>query len=1301
MHVDALVDTGADISCMSSETYDRLTASERDKEFQITPTLAARSAGKEQMRPERGVLLDFWIGEEMIQNWPVYVFRSFGQKFLLGDDFLRAHRARIDREAATLHMRPPERDEHKKAITLHTCNNEWFAPGGRKLVRVKVCGHMRDRAGEVGIVSGTVDTVACVDALQNLEDCIWVELHNTATQPVSLRKNRKVGEFEHLEPAAQIMTVSEMLQEEAAAAKDGELTEEKKQFIQKQAKINCEEKWRPAYLALLYKCHQALAANEYDIGKSDAVTHKINLKTNEPVHFKQFRIPFAHQDFLMQQVKELQKKQVIEPSVSPYNSPVFCVKKPHSNKLRLVQDLRGVNAASYEDKHAFREVADCVDEVGKRQSDVFSSLDFLSGYWQQVMEESSRPMTAFTVPGVGRFQWTRTVMGLAGAPSSFSRLMERVFQGLDGVITYLDDVLTHSKGHKEHLKDLEKCLRRCIDFGLKLNVAKCTFGAKQVDYLGYILNQEGVRPSAEKTKAVVEFPEPHNVHAVRQFTGLTNYFSHMIPDYTTHASKLTALTKKDNTWKGGPLPTEAKAAFDHLRQALGAAPIIAHPRRNIPFTLATDASGTGFGAILTQTVNGKEHVIAYASRSLKDNEKNYSAYLLESAAAVWAIDHFHVYLADNRFVLETDHRPMETLGKVHKKTIARLQEYMSKYAFEIRYRPGKNNAPADALSRNPLMIMQVDQAGAATRQNQDDFCTQMKKAKKGENHKPTLESRWWNLALQQCFVDQNDVLWCQKRTENERRLVLSKQDSIELMLATHVTRFGGHGGVDKTMARLKQFWWPFMRRDVRTMIQTCLRCQEAKDGDVKRGKQELKPLQCPWQPNVRVHLDLFGKLRKSRAGNEYILVITDAFSKWTEVIPLKTKTAAEVANAFFSQWICKRAVPKTIVTDQGKEFVNKLSEQLYSLLEISHHTTSAYHPQTNSAAESFNREIIRYLKTMMETPDEDWECWLPTLMFSYNTRIHEATKQSPFFLTYAHEPNMPYFSLEDKKPLYGEDWATQTFQRMQFTYQMVRENMVKQQEKDKTYYDRTAKKQPQFQEGDLVMVWFPKSSFKADNIKFVRPWVRHRVVKRLSEETYEVTKDDHRQHKHQVHVNRMKPYYEPRYTWAEKKQSATNEPTETRERGYETRQQVEMHASGGAGRGARPPRPTEQRERRTHDDAEDDASRPPEEEDSETDTGGEREEESGENDALDEREEENGETDARVEREEESQRDETQTPAGQTAEQEENATERESDRSPSFVRDLAAALFVPPARSTRARSPTLFEQLPPPTRKKK
>ena len=164
-----------------------------------------------------------------------------------------------------------------------------------------------------------------------------------------------------------------------------------------------------------------------------------------------------------------------------------------------------------------------------------------------------------------------------------------------------------------------------------------------------------------------------------------NYFRHMVYHYALLSGKLTRLLTKEANWKGPGLPETARAAFSELKRRLCQAPLLVFPRNDRPFILATDASTGdhsspgGLGAVLTQLNDkGEEHVVSYASRSLRDHEKNYSTFLLEQLAASWAIDHYYVYLTSNRFKLVVDHRPMETLSTIHTKTLNRLQQQMSK-----------------------------------------------------------------------------------------------------------------------------------------------------------------------------------------------------------------------------------------------------------------------------------------------------------------------------------------------------------------------------------------------------------------------------------------------------------------------------------------------------------------------------------------------------------------------------------------------------------------------------------------------
>jgi hypothetical protein len=212
--------------------------------------------------------------------------------------------------------------------------------------------------------------------------------------------------------------------------------------------------------------------------------------------------------------------------------------------------------------------------------------------------------------------------------------------------------------------------------------------------------------------AIRDTRPPSNLKQIREFVGLANYFRFLIKDFSKMSAPMTALTKKDSGWKEGKLPEEAYQAFLVLKEKLMQQPIVAYPKREGSFMLRTDTclgdkdNVGGLGAVLLQqqsTAADEEKawkVIAYASRPLKKHEKNYSAYLVEMAAAVWGIEHFDVYLISKQFTLVTDHRPLEHLGLVQTKTLNRLQHLMLEYNFTIEYRAGEENAVADYLSRN-------------------------------------------------------------------------------------------------------------------------------------------------------------------------------------------------------------------------------------------------------------------------------------------------------------------------------------------------------------------------------------------------------------------------------------------------------------------------------------------------------------------------------------------------------------------------------------------------------------------------
>jgi hypothetical protein len=390
-----------------------------------------------------------------------------------------------------------------------------------------------------------------------------------------------------------------------------------------------------------------------------------------------------------------------------YNSPIFYVPKKQGQGLRGVQDFRELNNHSLIDKYSMKEITECIGDIGRANSTIFSTLHLTSGFWQMQLEEKSQPLMAFTIPGKGQYHWITSPMGLLGCPASFQHLMDGIMRSISHVIIYIDDLLVHTKTHKDHLKVLEQVLERLHSHNLKINLDKCFFDNKEVSYLGFTLTPEGIKPGKNKLKAIKNAEPPTDVKTIRSFVRLCNFFWTHIKNFTTIAAPLFKLTSKDSGYKGGPLPKEAMDAFCILQNSLMSEPVMAFPRADRQYALITDAAmGTaetagGLGAISThQDEYDNFYAISYASRQLKEHAKNYSPFLLQAAVAVWGMDVFNEYLKGKKFILYTDHKPLEKMGHLHTKTMNRLQAALLEHDFVIQYKKGAVML-ADYLSRLP------------------------------------------------------------------------------------------------------------------------------------------------------------------------------------------------------------------------------------------------------------------------------------------------------------------------------------------------------------------------------------------------------------------------------------------------------------------------------------------------------------------------------------------------------------------------------------------------------------------------
>jgi hypothetical protein len=203
-----------------------------------------------------------------------------------------------------------------------------------------------------------------------------------------------------------------------------------------------------------------------------------------------------------------------------------------------------------------------------------------------------------------------------------------------------------------------------------------------------------------------------------------------------------------------------------------------------------------------------------------------------------------------------------------------------------------------------------------------------------------------------------------------------------------------------------------MDADIATHLKSCHRCQLCRKNDCLPPAL-LSTFPQPTEPNQRVHADLFGPFKTSHSGKKFILCMMDALTKYVKLVPLKNKEATTVAKSIFDKWICHLGAPLDLMTDQGKEFCAKVSDDLFKRLGTTHLTTLLHHPHCNSQVEVANKTIAKYLASLCDNSTLDWELYLAPLMFSYNTSFHCSIKSLPLFLTFGMEPRLPTLPTPD------------------------------------------------------------------------------------------------------------------------------------------------------------------------------------------------------------------------------------------------------------------------------------------------
>ncbi len=807
-------------------------------------------------------------------------------------------------------------------------------------------------------------------------------------------------------------------------------------------------------LDLINEYRDCFALSTAELGSAKTGSMTIYLKDDTPFTYQPYRMAQSEQKIVQQMTDDLLRTDIIRPSSSEFASPILLVEKKNHEQWLCI-DYRRLNAQTAKDCHPLPRIDDQIDKLANGV--FFSSMDLKSGYYQVPMNENSKKYTSFVTPA-GQYEFNQMPFGLVNAPRVFQRFMNRVLGPIQNTASiYLDDILLHARTLKGALQGLREFFSLIREENLTLNLHKCTFLVTKVCFLGFEITAGTVKPGVDKIIAVEQFPTPTSVHNIRQFIGLTGYFRHFVLNYATRARPLTELLCKDRTWQW----TEAQEnAFKDLKKELCARPTLAIYCPELETEVHTDASALGLGGILLQRRElEKFHPVAYYSRQTHGAESKYHSYELETLAVVESLKKFRTYLVGIKFTVVTDCNSLKMAAK-KKQLIPRIARWwlqLQEFDFNIEYRSGQRMQHVDALSRNPVKILKVnvDDWVLASQLSDGQLRTIKEVLSKPESSRNVEERH-----LCKNYTLKDDRVYRETAQGPVWAVPLGMRQ--EIVRTAHLST--GHCATNKTLKKLQEaYWFPQMRKYVDHFISNCIPCLFNKR---KAGKPEgfLHPIPKGIVPLETLHLDHVGPFVKSKRGNLHILVVVDAFTKFTFLRAVKS-TKAKLVIEYLRDIFATYGSPKVVITDQGTAFTSHDFGRFCEQNFIQHIPVAVATPRANGQVERLNRSIISALLTTT-TDDHRWDENIRAVQFAINNTVNASTKETPSHLLLGYTPR----GGEDA-PLRDEVTSTVASLDNVTAIRLKAAEVNKQaQTQQKKYYDQRRREATRYQEGDLVLI---------------------------------------------------------------------------------------------------------------------------------------------------------------------------------------------------------------------------------------
>ena len=743
-------------------------------------------------------------------------------------------------------------------------------------------------------------------------------------------------------------------------------------------------------------------------------------------------------------------QKVTEPT--EWVNSLVVVEKPNKD-VRLCLDPRELNKSILREHFPMKTVEEVAAKV--KNAKIYSVLDASNGYWQIKITRGSQTYTTFNSP-FGRYKYLRLPFGIKSSSEVFQRAVSQILENIEGCEVIADDILIWGKDKKEHNERLCAVLDRIKQANMKLNKSKCKIGLSEVAYVGHTFGTEGLKPSSEKIRAIMEIPEPRNKKELQRFMGTVNYLGKFISNLSGINQPLRQLLEKNVEWHW---EDSQKKSFNELKKAITTAPVLQFYDENEDVLLSVDSSKDALGACILQ--NG--HPVAYASRALNKSEQNYAQIEKEMAAIVFGATKFHEYIyAKGPIHVETDHRPLES---IFKKPLAqmppRIQRMMlkvQKYDLRVHYKSGRELWIADTLSRACVSQDEspICDSDYSIFSIENLPCSQRKLSELKEETLKDMELnilkdtvlRGWpenkkeiNPRITHYWNFRDEISYFEGLMLKGEKVIIPKSMQKNVIEQIHQK---SHLGINKCISRAKDvFYWQGMAAQIKDIVSQCAICNEFKSA---QAKEPMIPHEIPSKPWEICATDLF------ELDKDTYIVLACYYSKFFEVKKIASSSSKSVINVLkenFSRW----GIPKILKSDNGPAFASEQFKEFAENYGFEHVTSSPRYSQSMGFIEKYVQICKNVLKKAKKSNSDPY-----LAILEYRNTPIEGINLSPSQLLMGRRTRTQ-LPVNDSllKPQY-HDGAN------------VQNALNERQHIQKYYYDRGAKSLPQLNPGDQIRV---------------------------------------------------------------------------------------------------------------------------------------------------------------------------------------------------------------------------------------